>query len=159
MVDERQLGSDIELTLRHAALRPVYHVHASRQRRVSGQPTPLEDFGLIAGRQNLAQAIIIRLLTPRGELMALGHPDYGSRLYELIGRPNTETTRRLLKLFVIESLQREPRIAAIEQVTVAPVAGSRTLEEVRHRVNLLLRVRPIAGEPITVGPLTLELTP
>ena len=52
----------------------------------------------------------MRLLTPRGELAELGHPEYGSRLHELIGSPNSETRRSLAKLFVLESLAQEPRI-------------------------------------------------
>ena len=62
----------------------------------------------------------MRLLTPRGELAELGHPEYGSRLHELIGTPNTETRRGLAKLFVLEASRQEPRIEKVIEVTVTP---------------------------------------
>jgi phage baseplate assembly protein W len=62
------------------------------------------------GRENLAQALILRLLTPRGSLATLGHPDYGSRLWELIGRRKTEELRNLCRAFVLEALAAEPRV-------------------------------------------------
>lgn len=70
----------------------------------------LRDLDAITERDNLAQAIIMRLLTRSGSLAPLGHPDYGSRLVELIGRLNNETTRRLARLFTLEALGQEPRI-------------------------------------------------
>ncbi|MGV2388060.1 MAG UNVERIFIED_CONTAM: hypothetical protein LVR29_06225 [Microcystis novacekii LVE1205-3] len=39
----------------------------------------LGDLGAIEGQTNLRQAILNRLLTRKGELAKLGHPDYGSR--------------------------------------------------------------------------------
>src|SRR5918995_1791759 len=97
------LLTDIGLTLRRSELRPVYTV-ATERRRIPGRPERFVDVGGVDGRENLGQAIIMRLLTPRGELSELAHPDYGSRLHELIGRQNTETTRNLVKLFILESL-------------------------------------------------------
>ena len=111
-----------------------------------------EDLGLVQGVDNLGQAVLLRLLTPRGELAELAHPDYGSRLHELVGRVNTETTRNLVKLFILESLQQEPRIAKLEEVTVTPSPGR------RDRVDVSIRVKPIAvTTSITIGPFTLEL--
>ncbi|MEZ4868454.1 MAG: DUF2634 domain-containing protein [Caldilineaceae bacterium] len=157
MADERQLLTDIRLGLRHQQFRPVYTVD-EEQRRVPGQSGLLRDLATVSGRDNLAQAIFMRLLTPRGELSELAHPEYGSRLHELIGRVNSETTRNLIKLFILESLQAEPRIAEIVEVTVTPVEGSRTRQDVRHLVNVLLRVQPIATTAsVTIGPFVLEL--
>ena len=48
--------------------------------------TLLTDLDRLKGRENLAQALILRLLTPLGSLKGLGHANYGSRLHELIGR-------------------------------------------------------------------------
>ncbi len=62
------------------------------------------------GRENLAQAVILRLLTPRGSLATLGHADYGSRLWELIGRRKTEELRHLCRAFVLETVAQEPRV-------------------------------------------------
>jgi phage baseplate assembly protein W len=154
VAEDRGLLTDIRLDLLHHELRPVYEV-ATRRGRVPGGPAgpALADFAVISGRDNLGQAVVLRLLTPRGELAALGHPDYGSRLHELIGRPNTETTRNLVRLFILESLAREPRIAP-QGVTVAvePVPGT------RDRVAVRLAVTPVGGGPaIDLGPFTLLL--
>ena len=62
------------------------------------------------GRENLAQALILRLLTPRGALATLGHATYGSRLWELIGRRKTEELRHLCRAFVLEAVAQEPRV-------------------------------------------------
>ncbi len=151
MVQDRHLLTDIRLELRHAELRPVYIV-AEEEGRVPGRQTRLMDFGTVSGRDNLGQAILMRLLTPLGELSALAHPEYGSRLHELIGRPNTETTRNLVKLFILESLQLEPRIQRVLEVTVEP---DRVL---RDLVQVTLRVQPV-GETgvVVIGPFALEL--
>ncbi|SRR6266545_109912 len=159
MSDDRHLLTDIRLALRQHELRPVYSVDTDR-RRVPNVTGLLEDIGVVAGRDNLAQAVVLRLLTPRGELASLGHPEYGSRLHELIGRPNTETTRNLMRLFILESLAQEPRIEKVQEVRVTPVDGSRTREDVRHRVNVLLSVKPVGPTAtVTIGPFTLELAP
>lgn len=151
MVEDRQLLTDIRLGLRRRELRPVYEVDTDR-RRVPARPGLLFDMGVVSGSRNLAQAVIMRLLTPRGELSALGHPEYGSRLHELIGRQNTETTRNLMKLHILESLQVESRIEELVEVIVEPSQGA------RDRVDVLLRLKPL-GETgtVTIGPFTLEL--
>lgn len=151
MAEDRHLLTDIRLGLRHKELRPVYEVDTDR-RRVPTKLGWLTDMGVVSGRQNLAQAIITRLLTPRGELSALGHPDYGSRLHELIGERNTETKRSLVKLYILESLQMEPRIEKVLWVTVETARGT------RDRVNVLLHVKPVGTtEKVTIGPFTLEV--
>jgi phage baseplate assembly protein W len=140
MVDSHLL-TDIRLRRLHRAFRPMYSVDGERR-----------DLALVTGRENLGQAIMIRLLTPRGELSDLAHPDFGSRLHELVGRPNTDTVRDLAKLFVLDSLQAEPRVDEIVEVTVTPVTGQ------PDRFDILVRVRPV-GETtvVAVGPFTLEL--
>jgi hypothetical protein len=94
----------------------------------------------------------MRLLTPRGDLSHLGHPDYGSRLHELVGRVNTGTSRNLARLFILESLKQEPRIGKVNEVAIAPCP---------HRpssITVGLQVTPAAStESITIGPFTLEL--
>jgi phage baseplate assembly protein W len=151
MADDAHLLTDIRLGLRRSELRPVYTVDTDR-RRVAGKKELLADMGLVSGRENLGQAIIVRSLTPRGELSALAHPDYGSRLHELIGRQNTETTRNLVKLYILESLKMEPRIEKVIELKVEPAKGT------RDRVNVSLTVKPVGKtQTITVGPFTLEL--
>jgi phage baseplate assembly protein W len=74
------------------------------------QASEVVDLGVMTGRQNLAQALILRLLTPRGSLAALGHAAYGSRLGELIGQPKNTATRALCRAFVLEVVAQEPRV-------------------------------------------------
>jgi phage baseplate assembly protein W len=149
---DAQLLTDVKLELHHAQLRPVYTV--GEDRRVIGVvqgPRSVVDLELTSGRSNLEQAIIMRLLTPRGELAELGHADYGSRLSELIGTPNTDTRRSLAKLFILESLAQEPRIAKVAKVEVTPGVQ-------RDRVDVLIEVQPIAStDTVTIGPFSLSL--
>lgn len=77
------------------------------------------DLGLVAARENLGQALILRLLTQKGALTSLGHPDYGSRLVELIGQLNNETTRNLARLYTIEAISQEPRVTQLIDLNVA----------------------------------------
>jgi phage baseplate assembly protein W len=148
-----QLQTDIAIALRDSRFRAVYGVAEERRLSTSRQ-TEVLDLPTVTGRDNLGQAVILRLLTPRGELTPLGHPDYGSRLHELVGRQNTATTRNLVKLFILESLQAESRIASVETVDVQPSPG------VRERVDVLVQVTPIGNaETVTIGPFTLELGP
>jgi phage baseplate assembly protein W len=95
---------------------PGLAVRGSR-RRVEGF-----DLGVVSERNNLAQALILRLLTKVGELAPLGHPDYGSRLTQLIGGLNNETTRNLARLYTIEAVAQEPR-CRLTDLSVAPVDG------------------------------------
>ena len=77
------------------------------------------DLGKVSGRENLGQALLHRLLTRKGELAPLGHPEYGSRLYELIGEPNNENTRDLVRLYAKECILQEPRIKDIVAIRAA----------------------------------------
>ncbi len=153
MADNRQLLNDLRLKLQIAQLRPVYTVDVDQHIVViKNQTQLLDDMGSVSGIPNLAQAVILRLLTPRGELSELAHPDYGSRLHELIGQQNTENTRNLLKLYILESLQLEPRIAQVIDVSVTPDPV------INDRVNVLLKVQPIGQtSTVVIGPFTLEL--
>ena len=80
----------------------------------------LVDLATYEGVDNLVQALLLRFLTPAGELAQLGHPDYGSQLHELIGELNTETNRNRAKLFVLQALGLEPRVKQVLAVQVAP---------------------------------------
>jgi phage baseplate assembly protein W len=142
-VADAHLLTDLALRLHFADARPVYTVD-----------TDGRDLTLISGRENLGQAILMRILTPMGELAALAHPDYGCRLWDLIGRPNTATTRNLMKLHILEALALEPRVAKVLKVSVDDVPGT------RGTVAIEIAVLPVAASnPIVIGPFTLEVTP
>lgn len=78
------------------------------------------DVKLTHRRANLAQALINRLLTRRGEIEGLGHPDYGSRLYQLVGEPNSRRTQAVAELYIREALAGESRVREISAITFAP---------------------------------------
>ena len=151
MATDPQLLTDVKLELRDARLRPVYVVGEERHViRVVQGARPVVDLELTSGRDNLEQAILMRLLTPRGELAELGHAEYGSRLTEVVGTPNTDTRRSLAKLFILESLAQEPRIAKVVKVDITPGVQ-------RDRVDVLIVVQPIASaDTVTIGPFSLS---
>jgi phage baseplate assembly protein W len=159
MAADAQLLRDVRIELADHELRPVYSVPSSRRTLTAAEGAhTLFDHETVEGRDNLAQAIVMRLLTPRGELAELGHPEYGSRLHELLGAPNSETRRGLAKLFVLEALAQEPRIAKVVDVSVSPHPDRTT--ELRHLVDVVVRVQPLGGaDTVTIGPLTLRLGP
>lgn len=87
-----------------------------RERRRSGRM----DLEAISRVDNIKQALLLRFLTPVGEMALLGHPSYGCRLIELIGELNNERTRNRAKMFVLQALNAEPRIQEILSVKVEP---------------------------------------
>lgn len=89
------------------------------------------DLDTLEGAENLKQALLLRFLTPVGELAALGHPDYGSRLYKLIGELNNETNRNRAKLFVLQALAAEPRVKKVLSVQVTQSRSDRTQVDIR----------------------------
>jgi len=94
-----------------------------------------KDLETVTRVDNLSQALLLRFLTEVGELTLLRHPDYGSRLFELIGELNSETNRNRAKLFVLEALQAEPRVKEIKAVNVTQNLADRTRMDIR--VSLL----------------------
>ena len=76
------------------------------------------DLAPVQGVDNAMQAVVNRIKTERGELAALGHPGYGSRHHELIGQPNSENNRNLVKLYILQALAQEARIAKIHKAEV-----------------------------------------
>jgi len=152
METEDYFLTDLALDLGDHRIRPVYQVGTHRKRLPGGRGW-VQDIRLIGGSDNLRQAIMMRLLTPVGELAGLGHPTYGSRLPDLIGRLNTETTRNLIRLYILQSLQGEARVAKVKKISVSQVARKPSL------VAVELEVTPVANtESLTIGPFTLSLT-
>ncbi len=95
---------------------------STAHRRETGQV----DLESLTGADNLKQALLLRFLTPAGELALLGHPEYGSRLFELIGERNTETNRNRAKVFVLQALAAEPRVKEVRAVRVTQNRADRT---------------------------------
>jgi phage baseplate assembly protein W len=95
------------------------------------------DLKTISDADNLSQALLLRFLTRQGDLAQLGHPEYGSRLYTLIGEFNNTTNRNRAKLYVLEALAAEPRVAQVLSVDVT--AGA------RDRIDIQASLQAIAG--------------
>jgi phage baseplate assembly protein W len=96
--NDRNPGSDLFITVRDT--------------------TGLADLETLNGVLNLQQALLLRIRTRMGELTPLGHPDYGSQLYTLIGELNNDANRNRAKLFVLQALGAEPRVKSIQSVIV-----------------------------------------
>ena len=102
---------------------------------VTRPQTDLVDLETLSGADNLCQALLLRFLTPMGELAILGHSDYGSRLFELIGERNIESNRNRAKLFVLQALAAEPRVKEVRSVRVSQNQARR--EQVDIEVSLI----------------------
>jgi len=115
--------------------------------------TPEGDLDTVSHEDNLAQAIIARLMTEEGELQDVGHADYGSRLHELIGEPNTERTRERIKNLVRDCLTQEPRIKEVTSVNV------KTNSEDLNRLDIEITVLPVGGGVFlsVIYPFSLEV--
>jgi phage baseplate assembly protein W len=98
------------------------------------------DLSTITAEDNLLQAITMRLSTEKGELYDLGHPDYGSRLFDVAGEVNNELTRQQIKLIVEECLSEENRIKKIVRINVTQDRFD------QHRVNVEVTVIPKGTE-------------
>jgi phage baseplate assembly protein W len=103
------------------------------------------DLDLAAGPDNISQALTLRLLVRRGELAALGWPDYGSRLHELIGEPNIVRTRALLMTFAQAAIAADPRVDQVRDIRARVPEGERNV--VRLEVDILLISQP---EPVNL---------
>ncbi len=100
------------------------------------------DLETVTAQDNLQQALLLRFLTRRGELEPLGHPTYGSRLFDLIGELNTLATRNRAKLYVLEALAMEPRVAEVLSVTVE----TNRLEPAQ--IDIHVKLRPIYADTV-----------
>lgn len=102
------------------------------------------NFSTVRYYNNLIQAIIARLKTQIGELSE--HPNYGSRLNELIGTVPDDLTLSTAKMYVFESLVQEPRIDEILEITPYFREGSS-----KTTIDINLVVKPIKQlEPLNL---------
>ena len=131
----KRLGTDLDLSYAGPA---GYFEDADLTTVRAGDRAPRRaDLAVVRDVDEAEQLLANRLKTQRGELAPLGHPDYGSRHHELIGEPNTERTRNLIKLYVLDALGREPRVEKVLGVKVyAPHDPPR--DQVRIELDVLL---------------------
>jgi phage baseplate assembly protein W len=132
-----QDASALDLT---TSVRPVRKPRA-------GENDEFTDLQVTRGRENLAQALLLRLLTPRGALAELGHAQYGSRLSELIGRRKTEELRNLCRAFVLEAVAQEPRV----ETKAVDLTFDRQAERLDNFV-FTVAVQPVrGGDPVSLS--------
>jgi hypothetical protein len=141
--------SEIDLLLERRQFRRV----TSDREVVDLRVTSVGDVATTTGLANLGQAVLNRLLTRQGELEELGHPEYGSRLYELNGEINNRRARILAEMYIRECLAQEPRIAEVLSVTSSP--PTRGVD--REVLELSIKIRPVGlAQLLTLG-FTLNL--
>ena len=134
-------ASDADLVTRPRA------AHVVDPNGAVGPVTEITDLGTSSERHNLAQALVLRLLTPVGSLSSLGHAAYGSRLHELIGQPRDDAHRNLCRAYVLDSVAQEPRV---DPKAVA-LDFDLDVESVDSFV-FTLQVRPLdGGDPLAVS--------
>lgn len=141
MEDELFLGQDLDLGFiadeeGRVFAGPYTHVDLRAPLREDVSPRA-NDLGAVSRKANLVQALIMRLQTETGELAGLGHPNYGSKHHRLIGEPNVESNRNLIKLYVLECLRQETRLDSIESVVVKQGEG----RENRDKVDITITVK------------------
>jgi phage baseplate assembly protein W len=111
------------------------------------QPGDTPDLAVATSGNSLRQALLLRLLTPLGALSPLGHANYGSRLYELIGNPNTPQARRLARSFVLQAVAQEQRVASVLDLEVQDPDQFSI-----DRLKIFLRVQPATQlDPVALG--------
>jgi phage baseplate assembly protein W len=140
-IDPKRFGTDLKL------LNNLDLPKSSRDRpndlftRVRVE-TNQADLDIHSDVDNLVQALLLRFLTPMGEMELLGHPDYGSRLFELIGELNSETNRNRAKLFTLQALQAEPRVKEIRSVDVTQNRADPT------RMDIKISLLPVDSDTL-----------
>ena len=138
-IEPLRFGTDLRL-LRNLERRKSSRDPGSDLATTKRSETGQKDLGTLTGNDNLIQALLLRFLTPVGELAALGHANYGSRLFELIGELNSETNRNRAKLFVLEALAAEPRVKEVRAVRVTQNHSERS------RMDIDVSLLPIDGD-------------
>lgn len=129
-----QFGSDLRLL---GDLLRQDDRHRGRDLSTVRRPANKVDLETLQGAANLQQALLLRFLTRRGELGILGHPDYGSRLFELIGELNNDTNRNRAKLFVLQAMAAEPRVKQVLSVSATQSPKN------RNQVDIEVKLLPI----------------
>ncbi len=95
------------------------------------------DLALIAGRDNLRQALTHRVRVPRGEL--LFHPGYGCDVAKLKGQRNTDVAALLGAKYVERAVRTDARIARVIQATATANGDN---------IGIEVEAMTVSGHPI-----------
>ena len=138
----KRLGSDLRLLrnldIRKSSRDPGHDLATTHRQGISEV-----DLETLSYAENMIQALFLRFLTPAGELAVLGHPEYGSRLSDLIGELNNETNRNRAKLFVLEALAAEPRVQEVLSVAVTQNKRDPTQMDIALSLLIIERDTPL----------------
>lgn len=104
----------------------------------------------VSGKDNLIQALTMRLIVYRGHLGELGHQRYGSRVADLIGEPLDRANLELLRRYVRQALKEDPRVEEVTALTVSARA------DLPGAVDVRASIRAITGDAVELG-LALDL--
>lgn len=104
-------------------------LHLDRRATVAGH-----DLDLVTDLDAVGQAVWLALAIPRGDLTALGHPDFGSRLHLLTGELLTDTTLARARAYIREALRNDPRFR-LREVALARNAADPNAVDVAITVD------------------------
>ncbi|QRN93826.1 DUF2634 domain-containing protein [Archangium violaceum] len=104
----------------------------------------------VSGKDNLVQALTMRLIVYRGHLEQLGHGRYGSRVADLIGEPLDRQNLELLRRYVRQALKEDPRVQEVTSLRVS------ARPDLPGAVDVRASVRAITGDEVELG-LALDL--
>lgn len=108
--------------------------------------TPQGDIDTVSGIDNLKQAIILRILTKKGER---NDGSLGSDLYALYGSPNILGIREFMKVLIMDALVDEPRISEIQYIEVEVDPDNRQRVSVTVQVVVIKSFITVDDEPFT----------
>lgn len=70
------------------------------------------NISIVGGYENLRQALLMRLNTPKGTLIL--HPEYGNNFSDILGMPNTRDNVDKLKVMVEQTIRQDERVENVE---------------------------------------------
>jgi phage baseplate assembly protein W len=126
---EKIFGTDLQLAERFGGLDLI--------------PGAGGDIRLANGNDNIVQALTLRLKVRRGELAALGWPNYGSRLHELIGEPNNNRTRTILMAHARNAIMEDPRVVDVLKIEAQVLPGERDTVRTQMQIQLIEEQVPL----------------
>jgi phage baseplate assembly protein W len=104
---------------------------------------PRGDLALAQGDENIIQALTMRLLVRKGELERLGWPNYGSRIHELIGKPNNQRTRTILMAHARAAIEQDARVEKVKSVVARVLPGERDAVRLELEIELIHDQHPL----------------
>jgi phage baseplate assembly protein W len=99
----------------------------------------------VSGKDNLVQALTLRLMIYRGHLEQLGHTRYGSKVAELIGEPLDRQNLDLLRRYVRQAIKEDPRVEDVTSLTVS------ARPDLPGAVDVRASILAVTGDEVELG--------